>query len=182
MCWMRTSMRYRPMIERLQRAWAGVSLRARLVLLLLVGLMSVQAASLWWALSDRAATARRAALVQQVQRAVDVILVMDAVPAGDRAAVAAAVRYPIVRFDAPPAAESAPPEVLAVVREAWDRRLAGRALAVVATRGPVQRTRDPGRTQGLRVMMATRLRDGQQLQAEVEVSAPTFRTDGLLGP
>ena len=170
------------MIERLQRAWSGVSLRARLVLLLLVGLMGVQAASLWWALSDRATTARRTALVQQVQRAVDVILVMDAIPAGGRAVVAAAVRYPIVRFEAAPAAESAPPEVLAVVREAWARRLAGRAVAVVATRGPLQRMRDPGRREGLRILMATRLRDGQPFQAEVEVAVPTFRTDGLLGP
>lgn len=170
------------MLERLQRAWAGVSLRARLLLLLLVGLLSVQAASLWWALSDRAATARRTALVQQVQRAADVVAVIDAVPAGARAAVAAAVPYPVVRLDAASAPEAAPPEVLAVVREVWGRRLFARAVSVVATRGPLQRVRDSSRTQGLRITIATSLRDGQQLQAEVEVAQPRFRTDGLLGP
>lgn len=170
------------MLERLQRAWAGVSLRARLLLLLLVGLLSVQAASLWWALSDRAATARRAALVQQVQRAADVVAVIDAVPAADRATVAAAVAYPVVRLDAASAPQAAPPEVLTVVREVWGRRLSARAVSVVATRGPLQRVRDSSRTQGLRITIATSLRDGQQLQAEVEVAQPRFRTDGLLGP
>ncbi|HYF21484.1 MAG TPA: HAMP domain-containing sensor histidine kinase [Ramlibacter sp.] len=166
----------------MQRAWAGVSLRARLLLLLLAGMLSVQAASLWWALSDRAAVARRSALVQQVQRAADVVAVIDAVPAADRAAVAAAVRYPIVRLDAPPSPDTAPREVLAVVREVWGRRLPGRAVSVVATRGALQRARDPLRTQGLRITVATSLRDGQQLQTEVEVAQPRFRTEGLLGP
>ena len=170
------------MREWLRRAWAGVSLRARLVMLLLAGMLSMQAASLWWTLSDRASTARRAALVQQVQRAADVVAVIDAVPAADRAAVAAAVPYPLVRLDAASAPEAAPPEVLAVVREVWGRRLPGRAVSVVATRGPLQRVRDASRTHGLRIAMATSLRDGQRLQTEVEVAQPRFRTDGLLGP
>lgn len=170
------------MLERFRQAWARVSLRTRLLLLLLGGLLSVQGASLWWALSDRAATTRRATLVHQVQRAVDVVVVMDAVPAEDRAAVAAAVRYPILRLVAAPSGDAAAPEVVAVVREEWSRRLPGRAVAVVASRGPLQRAREPGRAEGLRIMMATRLRDGQALQAEVEVGAPRFRTEGLLGP
>ncbi|HEY8359165.1 MAG TPA: HAMP domain-containing sensor histidine kinase [Ramlibacter sp.] len=170
------------MLDRVGRRWAGVSLRARLLLLLVAGLLSVQAASLWWALSDRAATARRAALVQQVQRAVDVVVVIDAVPAPDRAAVAAALRYPIVRLDAPALAESAPPEVLAAVRDVWGRRLSDRPVTVVATRGTLARARDAERSDGLRITMASSLRDGQRLQAEVEVGAPRMRTDGLLGP
>jgi signal transduction histidine kinase len=64
----------------------------------------------------------------------------------------------------------------------WGRRLSARAVSVVATRGPLQRVRDASRTQGLRITIATSLRDGQQLQAEVEVAQPRFRTDGLLGP
>ena len=142
----------------------------------------MQATSLWWTLSDRASTARRAALVQQVQRAADVVAVIDAVPAPDRAAVAAAVPYPLVRLDAASESQGAPPEVLTVVREVWERRLPGRAVTVVAARGPLQRVRDPSRTRGLRIDMATSLRDGQPVQAEVEVGQPRFRTDGLLGP
>lgn len=170
------------MPERLQHVWAGVSLQARLLLLLLAGLLSVQAASLWWALSDRAALARRAALVQQVQRAADVVAIIDAIPASDRAGVVAGLPYPVVRLDATPLADATPPDVLAVVREVWGRRLEGRAVSVVATRGPLLRVRDAARPQGLRITMATRLRDGQALHIEVEVAQPRLRTDGLLGP
>jgi len=174
------------MLERLRRAWEGVSLRARLVLLLLAGILTMQVASLWWALSDRAATARRAALVQQVQRAADVVAVIDAVPSPDRATVAAAVRYPVVRLDAESAPQGAPhgtpPDVNTAVREVWERRLPGRVTTVTATRGPVQRARDASDTQGLRIVMATRLHDGQPVRVEVEVGQPRFRTDGLIGP
>jgi signal transduction histidine kinase len=170
------------MLDAARHSWAAVPLRARLFLLLLAGLLSVQAASLWWALSDRAATARRAALVQQVQRAADVVAFLDAVPLADRAAVAAALPYPGMRLDAPPLPEAAPPEVIAVVREVWAGRLPGRPVSVVATRGPLQRARGPSRTQGLRMAIATTLRGGQRLQAEVEVAQPRFRTEGLLGP
>lgn len=175
-------MHWRPMLDRPLRAWAAVPLRVRLLLLLLAGLLSVQAASLWWALSDRSATARRAALVQQVQRAADMVAVIEAVAPADRASVAAALRYPAVRLGAAPLADAAPPEVLAAVRDVWERRLPGRAVAVLATRGPLQRSRGPADTQGLRIAMGTTLRDGQALQTEVEVAQPRFRTDGLLGP
>ena len=131
--------RRRPMSERLLRIWAGVSLHTRLVLLLMAGLMSVQTGSLWWALSERATAARRTALVQQVQRAADVVAVIDAVPVQDRAGVAAAIPYPIVRLDAAPADESTMPEVAAAVREVWERRLSGREISVVATRSTFQR-------------------------------------------
>lgn len=170
------------MLEWSRRTWAGVSLRARLIVLLLAGMLSMQAASLWWTLSDRATTARRAALVQQVQRAADVVAIIDAVPAGDRAAVAAAVQYPVVQLDSASAPEAAPPEVLAVVREVWGRRLPNRAVSVVASRGPLQRVRDASRTHGLRIAMATSLHDGRRLQTEVEVGQPRFSTDGLVGP
>lgn len=175
------------MREQLQRAWAGVSLRVRLLLLLLVGLLSVQATSLWWAVSDRAATARRAALVQQVQRAADVVAVIDAVRPADRGTVAAAVAYPIVRLDMPSAPDAARPdaavpEVIAVVREVWRRRLPDRAISVVVARGPLLRVRDASPAQGLRITVATHLRDGQRIQTEVEVGQPRLRTDGLLGP
>lgn len=175
------------MRERLQRTWARVSLRTRLLLLLLAGLLSVQAASLWWAVSDRAATARRAALVQQVQRAGDVVAVIDAVRPSDRVTVAAAVAYPIVRLDLPPAPDAAPsaaalPEVIAVVREVWRRRLPDREFSVAVVRGPLQRVRSASPAQGLRITVATRLRDGQRIQTEVEVGQPRLRTDGLLGP
>lgn len=175
------------MHERLQRAWAGVSLRTRLLLLLLAGLLSVQAASLWWAVSDRAATARRAALVQQVQRAADVVAVIDAVRPSDRGTVAAAVAYPIVRLDMPLALdaaqpEAAQPEVMAVVAEVWRRRLPDREFAVAVVRGPLERVRGASPVQGLRITVATRLRDGQRIQTEVEVRQPRLRTDGLLGP
>ncbi|MES2841355.1 MAG: ATP-binding protein [Pseudomonadota bacterium] len=172
------------MREQLQRAWAGVSLRTRLLLLLLAGLLSVQATSLWWAVSDRAATARRAALVQQVQRAADVVAVIDAVRAEDRRKVAAAVAYPIVRLDVPAATlpEATLPEMTAVVREVWRRRLPDRELTVTVVRGPLQRARDASSAQGLRITMTTRLRDGQRIQTEVEVGQPRLRSDGLLGP
>ncbi len=175
------------MRERLQRAWAGVSLRTRLLLLLLAGLLAVQAASLWWAVSERAATARRAALVQQVQRAADIVAVIDAVRAEDRAAVAAAAAYPIVRLDVvlPKAAaqpDAAFPDVNAVVRQVWGRRLPGRDVSVAVVRGPLQRVRQTPAPQGLRITVATLLRDGQRIQTEVEVGQPRLRTDGLLGP
>ena len=175
------------MRERLQRAWAGVSLRTRLLLLLLAGLLAVQAASLWWAVSDRAATARRAALVQQVQRAADMVAVIDAVRAEDQAAVAAAVGYPIVRLDVrlPDAAtqpDAAFPDVDAAVRQVWSRRLPGREFSVAVVRGPLQRVRQTPAPQGLRITVATLLRDGQRIQTEVEVGQPRLRTDGLLGP
>lgn len=176
-----------PMRERWQRAWAGVSLRARLLLLLLAGLLAVQATSLWWAVSDRAATARRAALVQQVQRAADIVAVIDAVRPEDRAPVAAAVAYPIVRLDTPvpPAATPAGatlPEMTAVVREVWRRRLPNREFSVAVVRASLQRVRDASPVPGLRITVATRLRDGQPIQTEVEVGQPRLRTDGLLGP
>ena len=176
-----------PMHERWHRAWAGVSLRARLLLLLLTGLLAVQATSLWWAVSDRAATARRAALVQQVQRAADVVAVIDAVRPSDRETVAAAVAYPVVRFDLPsiPDAarpETASPEVVAVVREVWKRRVPDREFSVAVVRGPLQRVRDATPAQGLRITVDTLLRDGQHIQTEVEVGQPRLRTDGLLGP
>lgn len=181
------SRRCLPMRERLTRAWAGVSLRARLLLLLLAGLLSVQAISLWWAVSDRAATARRAALVQQVQRAADVVAVIDAVRPTDRGAVAAAVAYPIVRLDVPSAPDDAQPdtalpEMAAVVHEVWRRRLPDRAISVAVTRGPLKRVREGASAQGLRITVATRLQDGQRIQTEVEVGPPRLRTDGLLGP
>lgn len=176
-----------PMRELLQRAWAGVSLRARLLLLLLTGLLAVQATSLWWAVSDRAATARRAALVQQVQRAADVVAVIDAVRPADRGMVAAAVPYPVVRLDMPSTSDAAQPEpalpeVIAVVREVWRRRLPDRAFSVAVGRGPLARARGASAVQGLRVAVATRLHDGQRIQIEVEVGQPGLRTDGLLGP
>ena len=175
------------MRERLQRAWAGVSLRTRLLLWLLAGLLAVQAASLWWAVSDRAATARRAALVQQVQRAADMVAVIDAVRAEDRAAVAAAVGYPIVRLDvrlpdAAPQPDAAFPDVDAAVRQVWSRRLPGREFSVAVVRGPLQRVRQTPAPLGLRITVATRLRDGQRIQTEVEAGQPRLRTDGLLGP
>lgn len=170
------------MFESPRRAWARVPLRARLILLLVAGLLTVQAVSLWWALSDRATIARRAALVQQVQRAADVVEVIEVVPPAQRAAVVAALPYPVVRLDAQALPESAPQEVLAVVREVWSRRLPGRAVSVVATRGPLERVRGPSRTSGLRIVLATHLRDGQGLQAEVEFGQPRLRTEGLLGP
>lgn len=170
------------MLEASRRAWAGVPLRARLLLLLVAGLLAVQAASLWWALSDRAAGARRAALVQQVQRAADVVAVVDLVHPTQRPAVAAALPYPVVRLDQPPLSDAAPPEVLAVVRDVWARRLPGRAVSVVATRGPLQRAARPAPAHGLRLLLETRLHDGQGIQAEVEVGPPRFRTEGLLGP
>ncbi|TWO68714.1 HAMP domain-containing histidine kinase [Caenimonas sedimenti] len=170
------------MLERLRRAWARVPLRARLLLLLVAGLLSAQAASLWWALSDRAASARQAALVLQVQRAADLVAVIDAVPPGQRAAVAAALPYPLLRLNPVPQPEAAPPEVLAVARGVWARRLPGRPVSVVATRGPLQRARPPGRTHGLRIVLGTSLGDGQLVQAEVEVGQSRFRTEGLLGP
>ncbi len=175
------------MRERLLQAWAGVSLRTRLLLLLLAGLLAVQAASLWWAVSDRATTARRAALVQQVQRAADIVAVIDAVRPEDRAAVAAAVAYPAVRLDMPlPNAATQPdaavPEVDAVVRQVWGRRLPGRDFSVAVVRAPLQRVRQTPAPQGLRITVATLLRDGQGIQTEVEVGQPRLRTDGLLGP
>lgn len=175
------------MHERLQRAWAGVSLRTRLLLWLLAGLLAVQAASLWWAVSDRAATARRAALVQQVQRAADIVAVIDMVRPEDRAAVVAAVAYPIVRLDMLlPATATQPdaafPDVDAVVRQVWGRRLPGRDFSVAVVRAPLQRARQTPAAQGLRITVATRLRDGQHIQTEVEVGQPRLRTDGLLGP
>lgn len=172
------------MREQLRRAWARVSLRTRLLLLLLAGLLSVQATSLWWAVSDRAATARRAALVQQVQRAADVVAVIDAVRAEDRPKVAAAVAYPIVRLDVPAAAqaETTLPEMTAVVREVWRRRLPDRDFSVTVVRGSLLRLRDASPVPGLRITVATRLLDGQRIQTEVEVGQPRLRADGLLGP
>jgi two-component system OmpR family sensor kinase len=170
------------MPELVHRAWAAVSLRTRLLLLLLAGLLSVQVASLWWVLSERAVNARRAALVQQVQRSADLAAVIDAVPRTYRAAVVAAVSYPLVRLDAVPGPNAAPQEVLAVVREAWERRLPGQAVSVVALRVPLPGGSGSSRAPGLRISMTTNLRDGQWLRTEVEVRPPRFRTDGLLGP
>jgi signal transduction histidine kinase len=171
------------MREALAAFWSRVSLRLRIGALLIVGLCAVQGASLWWSLADRAAAAQRVAILQQAQRAADLMQVLDAIAPAQRPVAVAALRYPVLTLDAPAAPSGADMAGVApLVNEVWSRRLGSRTVHVASTVGPLRWVRTAFGNHVMRVALATTLADGQGLRVEFEVVRPGLVGDALVWP